>query len=136
VLFEKVIIPPEVRDELSHPQAPEVVREWISAAPAWLEVRSSPTRSAEMELGSLDEGERAALMLAMSLDADLLLLDDRAGARVARRRGFRVTGTLGVLMLAAEHGLLDLADAFERLKRTNFRYRREIMDKLLERHAG
>jgi hypothetical protein len=37
-----------------------------------------------------------------------------------------------VLGLAARRGFVDLADAFARLKRTNFRYRREIMGALLD----
>lgn len=130
-LFEKVIIRSEVHDELAHPQAPEAVRRWINAPLPWLETRSHAGGPAGAELDAPDEGERAALMLATCLNADLLLLDDRAGARVARGMGFRVTGTLGLLRLAAERGLIDLADAFECLKRTNFRYRQEIMDKLL-----
>jgi hypothetical protein len=36
-----------------------------------------------------------------------------------------------VLALGARDGLLDLANAFERIKGTNFRYRQEIMDELL-----
>ena len=47
-------------------------------------------------------------------------------------RGLEVTGTLGILQRAARRGLLNLEDAFDRLKRTNFRYRQEIMDKLLD----
>jgi predicted nucleic acid-binding protein len=82
------------------------------------------------------EGEKAALILAASLGADLLLLDDREGAKVAREKGFRVIGTLRVLHLAASRGLLDLAESFDRLKRTNFRYRQEIMDKLLDQSQG
>jgi predicted nucleic acid-binding protein len=64
---------------------------------------------------------QAALILAASLGADLLLLDDRKGVRVARKKGLRVIGTLRVLQLAAKPGLLDLAESFERIKRTNFR---------------
>lgn len=134
-LFEKVIIPSEVRDELAHPRAPEVVRNWMNAPPAWLELRS-PAGLVDAGLDALDEGERAALALAISLHAGLLLLDDRAGVRLARRMGFRVTGTLGVLRQSAERGLLDLAEALERLKRTNFRYRQEIMDELLGKTDG
>jgi predicted nucleic acid-binding protein len=59
-------------------------------------------------------------------------MDDREGARVARGKGFRVIGTLRVLDLGARRGLLDLADAFERIKGTNFRYRQELMDELLD----
>lgn len=60
-------------------------------------------------------------------------MDDRGGVRVARSKGFRVIGTLGVLDLGARRGVLDIADAFERIKRTSFRYRQEIMDELLGR---
>lgn len=39
-LFERVIIPQKVRDELLAPNAPKVVREWISQPPDWLEVQT------------------------------------------------------------------------------------------------
>jgi predicted nucleic acid-binding protein len=45
-------------------------------------------------------------------------------------------GTLGVLNLAAHRGLIDLAAAFMLLKRTNFRYRQDIMDALLYERVG
>jgi predicted nucleic acid-binding protein len=63
-------------------------------------------------------------------------MDDREGVMVGRSKGLTVTGTLGVLSLAARRGLVDLADAFARLKRTNFRYRQEIVDELLDQQAG
>jgi predicted nucleic acid-binding protein len=77
-----------------------------------------------------------ALTLARALGADLVLIDDRAGVAVARRRGFTVTGTLGVLDLAARRGLIELGGAIARLKATNFRYRPEILDALLAQHRG
>lgn len=58
-------------------------------------------------------------------------MDDRRGVLVALQRGLIVTGTMGLPARGAKHGILDLADAFERLKRTNFRYRQETMDVLL-----
>lgn len=131
-LFERVIIPSAVRDELIRPETPEGVRNWITTMPAWMELHSNPDGPFDDTLDVLDEGERAALALASSLGADLLLMDDRDGVRVARNKGFRVIGTLRVLQLAAHRGLLDLADSFERIKRTNFRYRQEIMDEMLQ----
>jgi predicted nucleic acid-binding protein len=53
---------------------------------------------------SLDDGERAAIALAADIDAHLILLDDRDGVSFARAQGFAVTGTLGVLDLAALRG--------------------------------
>jgi predicted nucleic acid-binding protein len=37
-LFEKVLVPQVVRDELRHDEAPERVRRWIAKPPAWLEI--------------------------------------------------------------------------------------------------
>ena len=83
-------------------------------------------------LQALDAGERAAITLALSMHADLILIDERKGTQAAIQRGFEVTGTLGVLRLAARRGLVSLAESFDRLKRTNFRYRQQIMDHLLD----
>jgi predicted nucleic acid-binding protein len=101
--------------------------------PQWLEVLAAPTVAPEdPALQVLDLGERAAIVLAESIRADLLLIDDRAGALLAQRRGFAVTGTLGVLMLASQAGLLHLRDAFARLQKTNFRYPPSLLETLLE----
>lgn len=136
-LFEKVIIPAVVYAELTQAEAPDIVRRWMQAPPPWLDVRPQPTEPFDDALlEKLDDGERAALTLAASLAADLVLMDDREGVRIARGKGFRVIGTLGVLALGASRDLLDLADAFERIKKTNFRYRQQIMDELLNRQEG
>jgi predicted nucleic acid-binding protein len=63
------------------------------------------------------------------------LIDERKGTTVALSKGFDVTGTLGVLRLAARRGLVDLAEAFTRLKRTNFRYRQKILDEVLRQES-
>lgn len=134
VLFEKVYLPTLVRDEMIHVEAPQVVRDWANHPPAWAEVRPAPTLAvSDSVLASLDDGEKAAISLAISLKADLILMDDREGASVARQKGFAVTGTLGILDLASNKGLLDLEDAFNRLKGTNFRYPQTVMDMLLAR---
>lgn len=136
-LFAKILIPDAVRDELLHPEAPEAVRGWAAAPPDWLDVRATPvTDDTDLILMRLDRGERAALSLAIAVGADLLLIDDREAVAAARGRGFAVTGTLGILDLAARRGLIDLAAAVAQLKATNFRCRPEILDALLAAHAS
>ena len=131
-LFEKIIIPSAVCAELLRPETPNDVRIWMQQPPSWLEIRAPQSADPpEASLDGLDDGEQAALVLAGVLNADLLLLDDRDGVRAARLRGFRVIGTRRVLQLASKRGFLDLADSFDRIKRTNFRYRQEIMDELI-----
>lgn len=54
----------------------------------------------------LDAGERELLALARTLQDPLLLLDDEVARSEARRLGFRLKGTLGVLVQAHRSGLL------------------------------
>jgi predicted nucleic acid-binding protein len=128
-LFEKVSTPVAVQAELLDPDAPAAAQ-----PPPWLEISPVSAAIDDPAWRALDAGERAALALARTLSAELVLMDDRAGVAVAQRQGFTVTGTLGVLDLAAQRGLVDLADAFARLRATSFRYRPEMMDALLAQH--
>ena len=134
-LFERVYIPAIMREEMLDPNTPGPVRNWIAASPAWLQVLSDPAPQPEdMLLAGLDRGERAAVQLAITLEANLVLIDDRAGVIAAKRKGLRVTGTLGVLDLAAERRLVDIEEALHRLTTTNFRYPQALMDLLLQSH--
>ncbi len=134
-LFEKVFTPEAVRAELLNQDAPAVVRAWAAQPPEWLEVRTISSAIDDPAWHALDIGERQALALARTLGAALVLMDDRAAVAVARQLGLAATGTLGVLDLGARRGVIDLADAFTRLKATSFRYRPEIMDALLAQQA-
>src|SRR5438270_13732173 len=77
-LFEQILVPAAVYDELEHADAPAPVRAFVEQRPAWLEVRPNPDRSDDASDPVLDEGERAAIALATSIGADLILMDDRA----------------------------------------------------------
>ena len=133
-LYERVLIPPAVGAELSAPEAPESVREWISSKLPWLEVVPC-SKAADADLTRLDPGEREAILLASELGARLLLMDERDGSAVARSRGLTVIGTLSVLDAAAARGWLDLPEMFERLNRTSFRSPRKVMATMLEQDA-
>jgi predicted nucleic acid-binding protein len=134
-LFEEIKLPSIVAEELRHPSAPAAVRAWIEDLPEWVKVLTAP-ESDDPILGKLDPGERAAIALGLSLKADLTLIDERKGTAAALTKGFEVTGTLGVLDLAATRGLVNLRDALDRLTRTNFRYRPELIAALLTKHRG
>ena len=136
-LFERVLMPFAVREELSAPKTPSAVRGWLARPPAWLEVRTSPAPSFDDDvLRLLGEGERDAITLAAALHADLLLMDDRDGVKAALRKGLTTTGTIGVLHLAAKQNMIDLADAFARLRRTSFHCPEDLMQTLLAEQKG
>ena len=61
-------------------------------------------------------------------------MDDRAGVAAARRAGLLVTGTLGVLDLAAERGLINFESAIRKLEHTNFRRPKAVLSALLRKH--
>ena len=113
------------------------MRQWTANLPTWLEVHEAAGDPAEdFILKDIDEGEKAAIQLAAALNADLLLMDDRKGVTAALRKGLRVTGTLGILDLAAERGLVDLAKAVNDLRKTNFRFPEALLEALLRRHES
>jgi predicted nucleic acid-binding protein len=133
-LFDRVLAPQAVFDELNDPDTPAPVRDWIRRPSEWFSVDLRPTPNIDKADIGLDIGERAAISLALAIRADLVLMDDQAGVAFARRNGLVATGTLGVLDLAARQGLIDLAEAFERLKTTSFYYRKGLLDGLLAKH--
>lgn len=96
-LFAKVWIPGTGLAELRHKRTPAAVGRWAEQLPSWIEVRHVGGAPAAHELAGLDRGEWEAIELAKEIQANLLLIDERAGVRVARDQGFTVTGTLGVL---------------------------------------
>ena len=129
-LYGRVLVPPAVIAELAHEHTPEIVRSWLSEPPEWLHVQP-PTKLVTSERSTLGLGEQQAICLAEELSADALLIDDRDGRREAERRRLPVLGTLRVLADAAEHGLLDLGGAFDRLAHTNFRADEQLVHRLL-----
>jgi predicted nucleic acid-binding protein len=129
-LFGRVIAPPAVVLELRHPGTPESVRQWIATPPPWLEVIAPTHADAALRLGP---GETDAISLARELRADVLLIDERDGTKIARRLGLLTTGTLGVLDIAAEKGLVSLPAALSLLETTKFHRSRHLFDQLLAR---
>lgn len=61
------------------------------------------------------------------------VMDERDGSAVARQLGLIVVGTLGVLELAAERGLLSLPAAMTSLCRTTFRAPAGLIAEMLRR---
>ena len=123
ILYRRILLPDVVAKELDQRGTPPVVRAWMQQVPQWVEVRKIGSR-ADSTLSMLDPGEREAIQLAEEIGSDLLLMDDRAGVRIARGRGLLVTGTLGVLTLP----LLDIDHAITLLEATDFRCKPELFE--------
>lgn len=118
--YGKVLVPDAVAGELQAPRSPQVVKDWMSRLPPWMEIADVTSDEIALISEELDVGERAAIVLAERVRADLILIDEVEGRAEAVRRSFRVTGTLGVLRVAAVEGLIDVPDTLNRLAATNF----------------
>ncbi len=133
-LFGKLIIPEAVCRELSDTGAPEVVRQWFTHPPAWLQIVAVSAVS-DAALARLHPGEQDAILLAEQCSADLVLLDEKAARKAARERGLNVTGLLGVLDRAATVGIIEnFPRVIARLNATNFRIAPRVLKSLLEKH--
>jgi predicted nucleic acid-binding protein len=132
-LYDRVLIPAAVLQELKHIESPPLVRTWLQDIPAWIEVQDVQPRP-DPTLDDLDPEESAAIQLAQEIRADLVLMDEKLGVRRARDRGLNVAGTLGVLVQAAKLGLVDIDKAVARLEKTSFRCTPELLERV--RRAG
>ena len=101
-IFTRVLIPPAVLSELNHARTPPVVAAWAANLPSWVDV--VPPGQA-IEEAALGRGETEAIAVALQICADVTLIDERKASVVARHHGLIVTGTLGILDIAAERGL-------------------------------
>jgi predicted nucleic acid-binding protein len=128
-----IVIPEGVQFELSHPSAPEPVRKWLAAKPAWLSVKVSGEPDVELSAW-LDRGEAEAITLAVETKPDFLLMDERKGRRLAEERGLAVIGALGVLLEASRRGLVDQPrHILDQLKAAGFRASSRLVDEFMAR---
>lgn len=131
-MYGTISVPPAVVAELRAAKSPDRVRTWAESPPAWLRVEE-PTRTLARELGYLGRGEHEAILLASVLPNTGLLIDDRDGRREAERLGIPVIGTLGILVDAAQMGLLKLEEAVKRLQGTNFRASEALLKSIVKK---
>jgi predicted nucleic acid-binding protein len=130
-LYERVVVNAGVMQELRHDSAPIGVRTWLRDVPSWIDVANTMAPPHD-DLAFLGLGEREAIQLAEERHADLILMDERKGRLEAHRRGLATTGTLGVLLSAADLRLIDPVQAYRRLLRqTTFRTSAELEARFL-----
>ena len=104
-LYEEVWIPEAVRAEFLATET--TIRYTALMAANWIVSKPLQNPRRALAFTGLDQGEAEVLALAEEQRARLVIVDEKRGRRFAKRLGFAVTGTLGVLLLAKERGLID-----------------------------
>ncbi len=118
--FGEIHIPEEVFDEVVT-RGGNLSGAEEAASAEWIKVGNVGNKIAVESLSiTLDRGEAEAILLAREKDA-LLIIDDGDGRRTAESLGLKITGTLGILLLAHEDGKLDLKTAIDDLMAAGFR---------------
>lgn len=116
--FGQVQIPSAVLAELQVNQdrpGSSAILQGITAG--WIQIQSvSNLAFVNVLQQKLDLGEAEAIALAIESQADLILLDERDGRKVAKSLGLKVTGVIGVLQKAYKSGdLTSLEDVIDDL---------------------
>lgn len=136
-MFEKIVIPKAVYDELTVNKNFENEIE-IFKRSTFVKVETVENMSSVNILRNvtgLDAGESEAIVMVEEKQADLLLMDERKGRLVAKKMGIRITGTIGILLQAFDEKLLSKEDV-ERclilLRKSNIRISESLCNKVYE----
>jgi predicted nucleic acid-binding protein len=103
-LYDEVLIPQAVYEEFVATE--RAVRQAALENAPWIRpVSLANPQRARVYIG-LDPGEAEVLALAEERAARLVIIDELKGRRYAQRLEMPLTGTLGLLLLAKERGLV------------------------------
>jgi uncharacterized protein len=99
-IYGKILIPTAVYEELMDERAGETVITAVQSA-TWLEIKPVQNQELVNELRNrVNVGEAEAIALAVEVEASRLIIDERLGRQAATDLGLRITGILGVLLIA------------------------------------
>lgn len=105
-LYGTVVIPNAVYQELIEPDFPVAGAIEVQTL-GWIQTYQVNNNAVVEALqNELDLGEAQAIALALELQADQLLIDERLGRTVAARLNLRYTGILGILIEAKSQALI------------------------------
>lgn len=107
-LFGQVLIPQAVFNELTADErfkleAEQIRRKHFIKVKA---VKNPESASILKRATGLDQGESEAIILTDEQNADVLLMDEAKGRAVSFQMGFKIMGTIGILIAAYEENEL------------------------------
>ena len=129
-LFCEVIVPEAVYYEATQPN-----KKQAKQLKAYLEdkVRRVDMQNYVFLDGFADAGETEAMVLYKQISADKLLIDDQRGRNVAKLNHINTIGSLGVLLVAKQRGLIsEIAPLLLQLEKSDIYLSKQLIATVLE----
>lgn len=135
-LYGELLIPTAVQKEVTGLPADLPGAREVKTA-SWIKVSGvSDALSVSLLRERLDAGESEAIILVLERQADLLLIDEARGRRIAQARELPHIGTLGILLLAKRRGLIKtVTPLLDQLLTAGFRMDDSLMQ-VVKQQAG
>lgn len=108
VAGERLVVPEPVAREIERHGTEDVTARAIRTTP-WLERVEAPKTPSVVEAWDLGEGESSVLAWAHARPGTLAVIDDLAARRCAASFQIPVRGTLGLVLVAKQRGLVPAA---------------------------
>lgn len=103
-LYGGVWVPHDVHSEIlaGGPDVPEL--EALKGSGNVIRIQPALASTPPVLVRELDRGEASVIHTALERKIETVAIDEKAGRRVARLHGLKVTGSLGILVRARKHG--------------------------------
>ena len=102
---------------------PDIARQFAEHLPDWVIIKAPADHQKQQILAlQVDNGEASAIVLALEMPGNTIVLDDLQARKLAEQLGISITGTLGIIIKAKLNGLIpSIKPILNKIKQTNFR---------------
>ena len=130
-VYDEINIPVAVMKEISAKE--DSVCSKILQNSSWIKIVQCPDFNRKIYPAYLHDGEIEVMELAKHLKSDLLIIDDNVAKKFAKSFGFKITGTLGVLLKAKRMGILrEIRPLIKTVQENNFYLSNRIVEEVLK----
>ncbi len=129
-IFNEIKVPFEVYNEVTKFSKPESEKLKLFLKDKIEKINSEDYFISE---GSLGAGEAKAIALYRKLKANWLLVDDEKARKIANLNQIKIIGSLGVLVIAKDRGLIkSILPLIEKIRNSNSFFSESLLNKAIE----
>lgn len=130
-LFDEVFIPKAVWEELTRDKTTNHYQKIVD----FFEDKVKEISAFNELTFVMDYGESESVILYKELNADYLLIDDKKARKIAENFEIQCIGTIGILSIAKEKGMVDnLKPLFESFLKNNRYYSLNLLNTILRKY--